>query len=677
MLIELVILGGGAVLWNSLKRHKAGQTNKQLTKKKNAIRKLFYDNRHKQLEELSSSSKDIATTEQDKKLHNTFIVGLISFGFAISGLIFYPPLSILSLPGILYGTHHIYKDAYFSITQKRKINIDVLNAGVITILIVSGYYIFACLRVVLAVLRQKLVSKVKDDSKGAIIDVFSHQPRSVTILIGNLETSIPFKELTSNDVVVVNAGDTISVDGYILNGILTVDEHILTGEAVPVEKETGDQVFALTVALSGRVEIQVEKTGQETTAAQIGQILNQTVHLKTNMQLESERVIDMLVLPTLLIGGTASPFIGASNAAGFINSLPGDNLVIATAVNTLTFLNLMSKHGILVKDGRVLELLNQVDTIVFDKTGTLTQEQPQVGKIYVFNGYESSDVLYFAAAAERYQHHPIAKAILSEVNILDLPEIKEADYKIGFGLTVTISNRKVYVGSHRFMELSEIDVPDKYQDIQVDSQKQGYSLLFVAIDHMLAGIIELQPTIRPEAKEVIHQLRQHSIKSMYIISGDHHAPTQSLANTLDIEHYFAETSPECKADIIEQLQNEGKVVCYVGDGINDSIALKKAHVSISLRGASTIATDTAQVILMDSSLAHLAKLFKLAEDFKSQMHFTYASNGMPNILGIGAILLLHTGFLTSIIMNQTGLILSMINAILPLIKHEKNKNDDS
>ena len=250
-----------------------------------------------------------------------------------------------------------------------------------------------------------------------------------------------------------------------------------------------------------------------------------------------------------------------------------------------------------------------MDTVVFDKTGTLTDEQPHVTQIHPWGDYEENEILRYAAAAEYTQTHPIAQAILQEARTRDvyIPAIDEATYRIGYGLTVTADSRPVHVGSFRFMEMEEIFIPPSIREVQAVCHNQGHSLVLVAMDYQVVGAIELHAAVRPEAKAMIQGLRQRNIKHIYIISGDHDTPTQKLATALGIDHYFPETLPESKADLIEQLQQEGRSVCYIGDGINDAIALKKAEVSISFRGASTIAMDTAQVILMDQSLNQLCR----------------------------------------------------------------------
>ncbi len=672
MLLESLFLVGGAIAtFKMLKTTKKQVIKPNVTSPSTTS---FSNTRHQQLLELQETpvTKDTLEIQQEKELNHNFMITIGSLVLAVGGTV-YSPLRLLSFMGILYSSRHTYKNAYNSLFVKKKLNIDVANSTVVSLLLFNGCYSFACLPITLSGVRRKLIAKIKDDSENAIIDIYKKQPKFITIIIHEgIETKIPIEELEHNNTILVNAGETIPADGYIINGTAAIDQRILTGESIAVEKKENDEVFALTIVLSGRITILVEKAGEETSAANIGKILNQTVNIKTNMQLQCERTIDRLVKPVLIIGGLGLPFFNPSNIAAFINALPGDMLMIASSINTLNYLNLASKKGILIKDGRTLELLNQVDTVVFDKTGTLTEDYPHVGKIHAFQGYQTMEILQIAATAEYYQQHPIAKAILAaaEVKGLILKEIDNAHYNVGLGLEVTIDSMLVHVGSERFMHNLKISLPTDIIGIRERCFAQGSSMVFVSVDYSIIGMLELEPTLRPEAEEVIRSLKKQDIQSIYIISGDQLKPTKYLAKQLDIDHYFAEVLPEHKAELVERLQNEGKTVCFIGDGINDSIALKKAHVSISLRGASSVATDAAQIILMDGSLCHLNELFRLAREFNHKMHFTYGAISVPNMLGVGSILLLHTGFLTAIMINQIGLLLSMSYSIIPLLRKE-------
>ncbi|ETR69150.1 MAG: hypothetical protein OMM_04124 [Candidatus Magnetoglobus multicellularis str. Araruama] len=282
-------------------------------------------------------------------------------------------------------------------------------------------------------------------------------------------------------------------------------------------------------------------------------------------------------------------------------------------------MKIASENSVLIKDGRSLDLLPHVDTIVFDKTGTLTKEQPAVGTIRCCGNYGENEVLLYAAAAESKQTHPVAMAIINEAEArgLNIPVFDDSDYRAGYGIKVRIGGETVYVGSHRFMEASEISIPQEISDMQEKCHVKGHSLVITAIREKVAGAIELIPALRSETAEVIRTLQNlPQIKDMYIISGDHETPTRFLAQQLGIEHYFAGILPEDKAEIVKKLREEGKFVCYVGDGINDALAMKNSNLSVSLRGASNIATDTARIVLMDQGLRHLPFVFGLAHDFQ-------------------------------------------------------------
>jgi len=495
-------------------------------------------------------------------------------------------------------------------------------------------------------------------------------------MVDKAEIQIPFSQLQSNDIAIVQAGDMIPADGTVIEGMATVDQHILTGEAMPVEKEFGDEVFAATLVLSGKIYIKVEKAGNDSTVAKITQILNGSIDFTSSTQLRASAFSEQLVTPALMSGALVFPLLGFNSAVAIVNSHPKNKILLSAPIAILNYFDLASKQGVLIKDGRSLELLHQVDTIIFDKTGTLTEDQPHVGNIYGCAAYTQNDILSYAATAESKQTHPLAKAILKEAKkrCLDTLTIAESEYKVGYGLTVKVAEKMIYVGSERFMESLMLTIPASLKQQQQQCHEEGYSLVMVAIDKQIIGAIELLPTVRPEAKAVIRQLQKYSqIKSMYIISGDQENPTKKLAQELGIDNYFAETLPEHKASIIEQLQEQGHFICYIGDGINDAIALKKSQVSISLRGASSIATDTAQIILMDKGLNNLPFLFKLAQEFNHNTNTTFAIASSIATFNVIGVFLLGFSIAHTVILNSAGVVITVINATIPLIKPSSKK----
>lgn len=362
--------------------------------------------------------------------------------------------------------------------------------------------------------------------------------------------------------------------------------------------------------------------------------------------------------------------LGPVSATAVLNTNFGYRIKLSGPLGTLNHLNLVTQHNILIKDGRSLELLTKIDTILFDKTGTLTQEQPEVGKIISCDTYQEMDVLAYAAAAECKLAHPIAKAIIEkaqQANLI-LPNIKDSNYQMGYGITVNIQNQLVKVGSLRFMNMEGITIPDKIEQAISNCHAQGHSLVIVAIDDKVAGAIELQTILRPEIKGIIHGLRQQGIQYIAIVSGDHKHPTQKLAQELGMDHYFYDVLPEGKANIVEKLQQEGRSVCFIGDGINDVVAMKKAQVSISLSGATSIATDLAHIVFMDGSLTQLCTLFDISHDLDKQLRKSLAISLIPLPINLIGIFFLHFSLLTTIIINQSSFWVGIADAMKSLEK---------
>ncbi|MEN8219986.1 MAG: heavy metal translocating P-type ATPase [Pseudomonadota bacterium] len=598
---------------------------------------------------------------------NKLNISLVSLGLIISGYLIYPPLLLVSIFPLLYIAMHRLKTAYTTLFIEKRLRIEVVDGLWITGALVNGYYFWVAVGTGIYFLSEKILAETEDSSRQNLINVFGEQPRSIWVLVNGVEIETPFEQLQVGDTIVVHASEIIPADGIIRQGIASIDQHRLTGEAQPAEKTVGDSVFASTLVLSGKLHIQVEKTGKETVAAQIGKILSEMSNFTLSIQTRGKKLTDKSALPTLLLSGVALPLFGSNGALALLGNYPGGNLRLLAPMTLLNFLKAASQHGILIKDGRSLELMNKIDTIVFDKTGTLTLEQPQVCKIHLCSLLSENELLSYAATAEYRQTHPVAQAILAAATerqlLLQVPQ--QAHYEVGYGIKVQLPNKLLRVGSERFMQMEGIRIPENIQAIYEHCNELGNSLIMVAIDDELAGAIELEARLRPEAQKVIEQLQQRGL-ALYIISGDQEGPTRKLAEQLGIQNYFANTLPENKAQLIEKLQQEGKNVCFVGDGINDSIALTQADVSISLSGASTIATDTAQIVLMDANLERLLDLLQITQALDENMKTNLTVSTIPGVIGIGSVFLFHLGFMTSVVLYALGLFTGVANTMRPM-----------
>jgi Cu2+-exporting ATPase len=387
-------------------------------------------------------------------------------------------------------------------------------------------------------------------------------------------------------------------------------------------------------------------------------------------QHRGEQLADKAVVPTLAVGALAWATIGSQGAVAALNSDLGTGIRMAAPLGMLSTLALCAQKGILVKDGRALDLLCGVDTVLFDKTGTLTRERPEVGRMVATDGFDPLQILRFAAAAERRFHHPIALAILQKAHEqgLRLLPTDATQYQVGYGITVRIEGRVIRVGSPRFMLMEGIALTREVESALDDAHREGHTMVMVAVDDRLGGALELRASIRPEVRGIVQGLRQRGIKHIAIISGDHETPTRKLAEELGMDRYFAQVLPADKADYVERLQKEGRRVCFVGDGINDAIALKKANVSISLRGATSIATDTAHVVFMEQGLGKLCELRDIARDLERNVRNSWIMILVPNIACILGVFTLGFGIGASVVTNNVAALGALANGLWPMRK---------
>ncbi|CAK0747438.1 Cation transport ATPase [Gammaproteobacteria bacterium] len=615
-------------------------------------------------------SEKLAEQLNEEDLDSQLKVVGVGGALAFAGHFLYPPLSLLSLPVLGYSAWTMFKDAYKSV-QARKLRISILDSISACVGIVLGYYVVAAIASILYFYSIKILNQTHSKTRKNLIDIFGGHPQQVWLLKDGVEISLPLEQIRKGDRIVINTGETIPIDGIIEEGIAQIDQHMLTGEAQPEEKLIGQQVFAMTLVISGRIIVRVEKTGVDTMAANITRMLAKTDDFISVLQIRSEHLANESVLPTFGLAGVAWFTRGPMGTMLALGSNFSEVMCVSVPLSMLNYLRIAANSGLLIKDGRSLEQLSKVDTVVFDKTGTLTLEQPHVGGIYPGAGFTEREVLYYTATAEYRQTHPIALAVLDAAaqQKIVLPLIDDAQYSIGYGIRVHLNGHQIRVGSARFMRRENIPLPEKFDAVELNAHEQGYSLIYTALDDVLCGVVELQPTVRPEAEAVIRRLRQRGLE-VHIFSGDHNGPVKRLATQLGVDKYIAETLPEDKSRLIEELQQSGKTVCFVGDGINDAIALKKAAVSMSPRGASSFAMDSAQIILMRTDLRQIVETFELAEQFNfNQRVGIIAGTIAPSLISMGGILFFGLSISGSWVLYFAASVIGLASAMYPLLKN--------
>lgn len=619
-----------------------------------------------------TAMREIVTSVEDEKvLLRRLEVSTASMGLSTLRQFFYPPLAPFSLAVYIYTNLPFMKHAEKSILKEKKVDVDVLFFIGNTLTLSLGQYFTATFGVWLLYLGRYLVKNAKDRSEKVLITEFNRSPGKVWIRNKNgIEMEVFTNQVQKGDIVVINTGEIVPVDGKVVEGHATLDQRALTGESQPVEKTIGDDIFASTLLIRGQLSIETSQSGQETAIAKIGEILQQTTNFKSKNSLQGEIWANEVNLSTLMISTFMLPIFGVVKSTIFLNSHMGNNIRVLGPLGTLNYITAASRKGILVKDGRVLEALNRVDTIFFDKTGTLTEDKLSVSKIITLRLGEEKTVLTYAAAAEQHFTHPIALALLEKARSmkLSLPEAEDTFYHLGYGISLKLEGRTVHVGSPRFLDEMEIPLPAFMYATLSQAHKNASSLVMVAVDYQVIGAIEIISKLRPEVFNMIHQLRELGINHFIVISGDHQQATRKVADRLGIKTYYYDALPEDKAQIVQQLQAQGRSVCFVGDGVNDAIAMKQADVSVSLRGGAAITADAADIILLEGNLCRFVDLFVIAQALAMNLVNNLVLSTFPGLINVTGAFIFHFSILTSLLIGGGFGLLGVGNAAVPLME---------
>ncbi|MGN7611404.1 heavy metal translocating P-type ATPase [Magnetococcales bacterium HHB-1] len=459
--------------------------------------------------------------------------------------------------------------------------------------------------------------KALDKAKNTLSDLFGGQLTTAWIKKGDTLLEVGIDQLSSGDQIICQAGDTIPVDGVVQSGTAMVDQHILFGEQYPVAKGMQDAVYAGTVVISGEITMTLIQSGVKSMAAQVNQLLTRTADYRSRTELTAQKERSRAIAVAFGLSALAVPVMGISSALGVLISAPGIVFIYAAPFSTLSTLTVSSQNSIVIKDGRALEALHNVDVVLFDKTGTLTLETPQVGQIRALKPFKTEEILRLAAIAEGHQSHPIAQALCHYVKTEKIGSEEVAcktGVQIGKGVEAVIQSKKVAVGNRRLMQHIGLEIPESLISIDLQWSQNGSTTIFVAVNQQIAGAIELKHTLRSGARQCIEALQSRGI-TCEIVSGDSYETTAHVASQLNIQSFHAGCLPNQKVNIVTAHQKAGRRVCFVGDGINDTVALKSADISISLSSASHAAVDTAAVILLSSRLDQIEQLLTLVDRY--------------------------------------------------------------
>src|SRR5919202_3169020 len=523
---------------------------------------------------------------------------------------------VLTTPVVFYCGWIFISGAYYSL-RRRTLNMSVLIAtGVLAaylfsvlITFIGGqtFYEAAAMLVTFVLFGHWMERRSRGGTNEALRALFDLVPPQATVIRDGVEVTIPSSEVHRGDTVVLRPGDKVPVDGEVIEGQTSIDEALVTGESVPVSKRPGDPVIAGSINRSGSVRFRATAIGADTTLAQIVDLVQQAQNSKAPGQRLADNAAQYLVI--LAVGSGVFTFLAwyfLSNAAAItaltfaisavVIACP-DALGLATPTAVAVGTGIGARHNILIKDAATLENVSRINTIVLDKTGTLTEGKPALTDVLTIDGRSEEELLRLVAPAERGSEHPLAEAIVAGARDRGIEAGDAARFEAiaGHGILAEVDGHTVLVGNRKLMDESGADVRVLEEQTAALAQ-EGKPPMFVAVDGREAGLVAVADTIKPSARETLRRLEEICVEAT-MMTGDNRRTAEAVARELGIKRVFAEVLPADKASYVKQLQEEGKRVAMVGDGVNDAPALAQADIGIAIGAGTDVAIETARVVL--------------------------------------------------------------------------------
>lgn len=478
----------------------------------------------------------------------------------------------------------------------------------------SLYYETSAILITLVILGKLFESLAKGRTSEAIKSLMGLQAKTALVIRDGQELTIPVDEVIAGDIVLVRPGDKVPVDGEVLEGVSSVDESMLTGESLPVEKKAGDAVFGATINKNGMLRIKATKVGKETALAQIIKVVEEAQGSKAPIQ----RVADVIsgIFVPIVVGIAVAAFLvwyflvtpgefseALEKAIAILVIACPCALGLATPTSIMAGSGRAAELGILFKGGEHLEQTHKIDAIILDKTGTVTKGKPELTDV-IAEGNET-EFLRLVGAAERNSEHPLAEAIVAGIQArnIEIPGTEAFEAIPGFGIKAVVEGMQLLIGTRRLMEKYEVNATSAYESM-ARLEEAGKTAMLVAIDHRYAGMVAVADTIKETSKAAVSRLKEMGIE-VIMITGDNERTAKAIAAQVGIDHVRAEVLPEGKAEEVKKLQAQGKKVAMVGDGINDAPALATADVGMAIGTGTDVAMEAADVTLMRGDLSSI------------------------------------------------------------------------
>lgn len=550
------------------------------------------------------------------------------------------------------------------------------------------YYEAAATITTLVLLGQVLELRARHQTGNAIRALLALAANTARKLAADgSERDVPIDEIHTGDLLRVRPGEKVPVDGELIEGRGVVDESMISGEAIPVEKEPGDKVTGATVNTTGSFVMRATQVGANTLLARIVQMVSQAQRSRAPIQKLADTVsayfvpaVILVAIVTAIAWYAVGPDPKLTHA--LINAVAVLIIACPCALGLATPMAIMvgtgegAKHGVLIKNAEVLERLEKIDTVVLDKTGTLTMGKPKLAGIEVLTGFETSEILSLVASLEKSSEHPLADAIVASAKDHKIPLGAATDFQsyAGLGVEGLVAGRRVLVGNQRFLKNKGI-VPDKLQELAQQAQVLGQTAMLVAVDNQAAGLLTVSDPIKQSSKTAIHYLQTRGIK-VIMLTGDNKDTANAVAQQLAINQVQAEVMPQQKSEFVKQLQASGKRVVMAGDGINDAPALAQADVGIAMGTGTDIAIESAGITLVKGDLAGIVRAHKLSQatmrNIRQNLWFAFGYNflGVPIAAGV---LYPVFGLVMSPMLASVAMSLSSVSVIANSLRLRKLK----
>jgi heavy metal translocating P-type ATPase len=598
---------------------------------------------------------------------------LISWSGILKNVI---PFDVALVSVVISGTPILLEAVKGLITSfDLKANV-LVSIALIASLLIGEYFAAAEIAVIMMIgeiLEDRTVRKARESVK----KLLELTPPMARIKTPDGEREIPVEDLAMGDILLVKPGESIPVDGIIIKGHTSIDQSILTGESMPVDKKIGDEVFIGTLNQLGVIEVEATKVGEDTSLAKLIRLVRDSEDKKAPVVRLTDRVATVIV--PLAVAASLITYFLTQDIIRLVTILVvfcPCALVLATPTAIMAGIGNASRKGILIKSGEALETVGKVDVIAFDKTGTITYGKPEVAEVMSLSDeYTPEEILSISAMAEKFSEHPIGQAVLhkAENELLSVDDPQKFRVELGQGVEADIDNQQVLVGNRKLMDNNLVLITPEMIDIMKFQENRGKTVLLVAIEQSIIGIITVADRIKGESREIVEELKEIGIKEVFLLTGDNQVTASSIARDIGVDRVYSQQLPEDKVRVIEEQLQQNRKVGMIGDGINDAPALARSNVGVAMGAlGSDVAIETADVALMSDDISKIPELIHLSRKVRGTINVNIV---VPILINFTAIVLAAFGIIGPVagaLIHNLGSVLVVGNSSR-LINYRRNK----